>query len=140
MQARRKYIMPTHTHTHTFQWDTLDKYKNLSTAQYTDFALYGHCGRYKTHSWMQQRSPLHKLYIRTSFCTAVCAALFQKKHFTITMRGKWVESNVIGNKNGLMHCLHIKAFIWDGKSMLEKFELNLSLVKKHNFTSIKKIH
>lgn len=30
--ASTKEIYYAHTHTHAFQWDTLDKYKNLSTA------------------------------------------------------------------------------------------------------------
>lgn len=122
--ASTKEIYYAHTHTHMHfnetHWTNIKIYR----PQYTDFALYGHCGRYNSNSFLDvaERSPLHKLYIRTSFLHCCCVqCTLSKRALYDNHERKWVESNVIGNIKKWTACLHIKALIWDGKSMLFKF-------------------
>lgn len=92
------YALHTHTHMHFNEthWTNIKIYR----PQYTDFALYGHCGRYNSNSFLDvaERSPLHKLYIRTSFLHCCCVqCTLSKRALYDNHERKWVESNVIGN-------------------------------------------
>lgn len=70
-------------HSNETHWTNIKIYR----PQYTDFALYGHCGRYKLIPGCSREVHYTNYTSELHFFTAVCTALFQNEHFTRTMRG-----------------------------------------------------